>query len=307
MIIDRDKTGYASRAYADSLSEFGEVIHLKHSNGYLLKKPVPGCAGYFDAIGLYPLFFCSDWSLLQKDFEELPDTIISIGLVADPFGDFTPELLEQTFDVVNPYKKHFTVDVTREIAEIGSRHHRREARKAYRSLSVQVCENPAEFVDIWEGLYKTLRRRYSIQGIRGFSHTAFEKQLSMPEIVVHQAFHEDKIIGAQLFYQQDDVVHCHLGAVSPIGYELNAFYALDQFSFSYFSDKARRLDLGGGIGLNSGGHDGLSYYKKGWSSDLQQVYFCGRIINPEMYEMMAQKAKQVHSSYFPTYRAGEYL
>lgn len=304
--ISEKQMGYASPDYADSFAEFGERIHLKHSDGYLLKRQI-GETGLYDACGIYPLFCCLNWTELKKDLDELPSDIVSVGLVANPFGEYSEAVLKEAFEHVNPYKKHYVVDLTGDPSAIGSRHHRRTAQKARDQLSIEVCADPDAFVDTWEGLYETLRQRYSIEGIRAFSHEAFRRQLSMSEIVVHQAVYEDEIIGAQLFFcQEDRVAHCHLGAVSEIGYDLGAFYALDQFSFEYFSGKVRAVDLGGGVGIHTDEGDGLCFYKRGWSSHRQPVYFCGRIINREHYDQLVRDTGTEQSDFFPAYRDGEY-
>lgn len=298
----KDPASYGSRAYAKSLAEFGAVIHLPRCDGFLLKRNIPGTSAY-DAMGSYPLFFCQDWAAVSADLAACAEELVSVSLVADPFGDYTPEILESTFDVVNPFKQHYLVDLTTPLDTIGSRHHRREARKARNKIEVKVCSVPAEFSPAWNTLYAALSRRHAIHGIRAFSQRAFEQQLSMPGMVVHQAWFEGKLIGAQLFYMQDDVVHCHLGAVEPLGYAIGAFYALDQFSFEYFSSRARVLDLGGGTGEGSAaGEDGLSRYKYGWSSHQQPVFFCGKILQPDRYQTLSHTKE----NYFPTYRQGEF-
>ncbi len=297
--------GYASRAYAESLSEFGEIINLPRSGTYLLKRNIPG-SNLSDAMGSYPLFFCEDWSRLGEDLTNLPPDIISVALVADPFGPYTQSELEACFDVVNPFKSHYVIDLTRPVGEIGTRRHRKQARAAFKKMEVSVCEEPAKFVDDWTVLYQTLLQRHDIRGIRAFSKKAFEQQLSLPGMIVHRALFEGQVIGAQLFFQHGDVVHCHLGAVSELGYKLGAFYAMDQFSFEYFSGKAAMLDIGGGAGLVGTEKDGLSRYKKGWSSRTHPVYFCGRITNPEKYAELVSEYGQEQSRYFPAYRAGEF-
>jgi len=296
-------SGYASRAYAESLSGFGEILHLPRCGGYLLKRKIPGTTEH-DAMGCYPLFFCGNWTLLEADLAELPEELVSVALVADPFGDYSTELLESAFDVVNPYRVHYIVDLEQPIGEIGSRHHRREARKALEKVRVEVCRNPVGFSKDWIKLYQALAKRHGIRGIRAFSARAFEQQLGMPGIVVHHAYCGERLVGAQLFHIQGDVVCCHLGAVSELGYETGAFYAMDRFSFELFSGRARKLDLGGGTGLSSAGDDGLSRYKKGWSTQMRPVYFCGRIINPGRYEALSQPFGP--TNYFPVYRKGEF-
>ncbi len=300
-----NSTGYASRAYAGSLSEFGEPIHLTRCNGSLLKRKIPGTPSY-DAMGCYPLFFCEDWPGLAADLVALPKEIASVSIVADPFGNYSRELLENTFDVVNPYKEHYIVDLERPTEEIGTRHHRKQARLALKDIRVEVCKDPAGFSDHWNELYRTLAKRHGIQGIRAFSKAVFQQQLGMPEIIVHQAFCQGELVGAQLHYIQGDVVHCHLGAVSDRGYKEGAFYAMDDYAIKYFSGTARKLDLGGGAGLSGGQRDGLSLYKKGWSTETRPVFFCGRITNPRKYAALAPLQGQEKTNYFPAYRLGEF-
>jgi hypothetical protein len=298
-------TGYASRNYAYSLAEFGEPIHLPRSDGYLLKREIPGTP-FFDTMGGYPLFFCEDWSALAADLAQLPEEIVSVSQVADPFGDYSKEGLESCFDLVNPFKEHYLVDLDQSIENVGTRHHRKQACAALVDVQVEVCKDPDGFVDYWSQLYQTLTKRHNIHGIRSFSKSAFRQQLGMSEIIVHEAFYQGEIVGAQLYFIQEDVVHCHLGAVSDKGYEHGAFYAMDYFSFEYFAGKAKKLDLGGGTGLSGGRRDGLSRYKKGWSSETCPVFFCGRIVNAERYARLAPLQGQENATYFPAYRSGEF-
>lgn len=305
MPIDiKPSRGYASPDYAQSLAEFGEPIHLPRSGGNLLKRQIPGTS-YFDAMGCYPMFFCEDWSGLAEDLAELSDDIVSVSIVADPFGSYSRDLLEECFDVVNPFKLHYIVDLERDAGEIGTEHHRKAARRAFRKIRVEACKDPAGFIDGWFRLHGNLVQRYGIHGIRAFSRNAFSRQLGMPEIIVHQAFLGDEIVGAQLFFVQDGVVHCHLGAVNEKGYATGAFYALDFFSLEYFAESARTLDLGGGSGLSISSDDGLIRYKSGWSSETRPVYFCGHIANPEQYASLIS-ARKPETTYFPAYRCGEF-
>ena len=183
----------------------------------------------------------------------------------------------------------------------GSKHHRREAPE---KIQVEVCKDPAGFSGDWSKLYQALAVPHGIQGICAFSRHAFERQLAISGIVVHLAWCGGRLVGAQLFFQQDDVVHCHLGAVVDEGYETGAFYAMDRFAIDYFSGRARKLDLGGGTGFPSDGDDGLSLYKKGWASETRPVCFCGRIASHDQYEALAPPSGG--TGYFPAYREGEF-
>jgi hypothetical protein len=253
------------------------------------------------------LFFCQNWNALKEDLADLSEEVVSVGLVADPYGNYTQEQLADCFDVVNAYKVHYIADLTKPLDTLGSKHHRKIAQSALEKMEVKVCEHTERFAKGWTKLYQNLSHRHQIKGIRAFSEQAFTRQLQMPEIIVHKAMYKGEVIGAQLFFQHNDVVHCHLGAVNDLGYSLGAFYALDYYSIEYFSGKANKLDIGGGTGIfRDEKKDGLSRYKKGWSTEIRPVYFCGSITSPERYSALALVNNINKTSYFPAYRLGEF-
>jgi hypothetical protein len=292
--------------YAESLGEFGIPCELPRCKGWILERQIPGFP-YRDAMGCYPLFACQDWSQLHNDLEEIGSELVSLALVTDPFGVYEPSYLHRCFgDVVIPFKEHYVADLRRPLEDIVGRRHRKSALRALRNLQVKVCKDPAQFIDEWSVLYNGLIEKRGISGISAFSRTAFEKQLSLPGTVVLRAIHNDVTVGAQIYFVQGDVVHCHLGAASQTGYELGAIYALDFTSIEYFSDKVHWLNIGGGVGTNSDGTDGLSMYKRGWSTETRTAYFCGRIFNRERYAEIVNTRGFDVTDYFPAYRKGEF-
>jgi hypothetical protein len=298
--------GYMHPEYAQSLAEFGTPRLLPRCGGWILERRIPGFP-HQDAMGCYPLFCCRDWSQLYADLEEIGEELVSLALVTDPFGEYDTAYLHHCFkDIVIPFKEHFIVDLRRPLNEIGGKRRRKHARRALRTVQVEVCQEPIQFVETWVSLYANLIERHNIRGIRAFSRTNFAKQLSLPGVVVLQAMYEGRVIAAQLYLIQGNVVHCHLGASTEIGYEVGATYALDWFSIEYFADKARWLNLGGGAGIQSDGTDGLRQYKQGWATETRTAYFCGRIFNEDRYSEIV-RAKEIRSTnYFPAYRSGEF-
>ncbi|MDO9175745.1 MAG: hypothetical protein Q7V62_13140, partial [Actinomycetota bacterium] len=103
---------YADPNYAASLREFGTPFELARSGSWALRRAVPGTTS-FDAMGCYPLFSCRDWSQLADDLHELPDDLVSLTAITDPFGAPSADRLREAFDVVRPYKDHFLVDLDR--------------------------------------------------------------------------------------------------------------------------------------------------------------------------------------------------
>jgi hypothetical protein len=299
--------GYLHKDYANSLAEFGSLIKLPRCRGWILKRQIPDIS-YCDAMGCYPFFACRDWSQLHADIEDLRNDVICLSLVTDPFGDYDETYLHRCFeDVVTPFKKHYIIDLNRPMETYVSDHHQRYSRKALQDLYVERCQNPTEFIDDWAKLYKNLIDRHNIKGITAFSKSSFAKQLRVPGIVVFRAAVEGTTIGMLLWYVRNGVGYYHLGAYSNRGYEMRASFALFRFAIEYFTkDNLQWINLGAGAGVERNSEDGLSRFKRGWSTGTLTAYFCGRIFNHRVYESIVAKKGVADTNYFPEYRRGEF-
>lgn len=295
--------GYRSALYAEAFAEFGCPRGVGRSGGWLLQRPIAE-TGLIDAMGLYPLFCCEDWSALPQDFEESCDGWISATLVTDPLGDYDEALLKRTFDLVIPYKDHFIAETTEPLETFVSKSHRENARRALRKVTVDICEDPMAFVDDWVALYAILARRHGIDGMRAFSRVSFERQLSAPGMVMFRAALDGKTVGLDLWYVDGDIAYGHLAAFCEKGYAASASYATKWTVLNHFADKVRWIDLGGLAGLDGQGANGLAHFKTGWSNMTRRTYICGRIFNEAVYRELARGAPK--TAYFPAYRAGEY-
>lgn len=299
--------GYANPAYAKSVAEFGAPRLLPRSRGWVLERAIPGYSDR-DAMGCYPLFSCVDWSGLKADLDELADDLVAVSLVADPFGEYTYEVLRDCFgDGARPFKEHFVADLSRPIEDIVSKHHRYYSRRALGSVAIERCAVPAKFLDDWSDLYANVVERYQLRGIKAFSRRAFAMQLQIPGMVMLRATIDGETVGAHLWFAEGDVVHSHLAASSPRGYEANAAYALHWFALETFSGEARWLNFGGAAGLDAKAADGLRRFKRGWSTGTRTAYFCARIFNERKYADLVAERGMRKSSYFPAYRQGEPL
>jgi hypothetical protein len=158
-------------------------------------------------------------------------------------------------------------------------HHRYYARRALRDVEVQRCDEPARFLDEWTGLYENLVARHGLRGTQAFSRASFDRQLRVPGIVMLRAVHEGRAVAAHLWYRQGEVAHSHLAASSPRGYALMAAYALCWVALSAFADEVRWLNFGAGAGLGGDGRDGLTRFKRGWTTLTRTAFFCGRIFD----------------------------
>ena len=256
-------------------------------------------------MGPYPLFACRDWSRLPEDLEAIGDDLVSLALVADPFGGYDEDLLDKCFDVVRPFKQHFVTDLGVPRDSIVSKHHRYYARKALAEVRVEEYEEPSRVLDEWTALYADLAGRHGLKGIRAFSRESFAEQLEVPGMVVFRAVAGDETVGMHLWYVSGEVAYSHLAASSERGYGLMAAYALHWFAVEYFAGRLASLDLGAGAGLGEES-GGLSRFKKGWSTGTRTVYFCGRTFDREKYAELSHRSGVPETGYFPAYRSGEF-
>lgn len=302
-----ETTGYLHALYSESLSEFGRPRLLPECEGWILERHIPN-ASELDAMGCYPLFACSDWSRLQFDLRSIGESLISLSVVTDPFGDYDLRLLRDCFpEVASPFKEHFVVDLSRDPGTFVHPHHRRNARKALQEMCVELCENPIDHLDDWLSLYATLIARHEIRGLTTFSRGSFAKQLRVPGIVMFRATRDAATLGILLWYRQGGRAYYHLGAYSPLGYDLKASYALFSFSLDYFArQKINWLNLGAGAGAGAAVESGLSRFKRGWSTGTKTAYFCGRVFAPRKYHELVSAGKVSTTNYFPAYRTGEF-
>ena len=293
--------GYQHAAYAKSLAEFGEPRELLCAGGWLLERGVPGRAER-DAMGCYPLFCVRNWSGLSKDFTEIGPGLVSVALVTDPFGEYLPDDLRMCFDKVVDFKKHHVVDFSKPL--VISKHHKYYSRRAAVEVKVEAGPPPHGFAEEWSELYASLVRRHGLKGIKAFSRTSFEQQMKVPGMVVFRGTEHGALVGAHLWYVQQDVAYSHLAASTERGYELNCSYAIHSAVVEYFRSQVRCVNLGAGAGTSEN-QDGLTRFKAGWANCARTAYFCGRVLNPERYAELNRGMHLKETNYFPAYRGGE--
>jgi hypothetical protein len=230
--------------------------------------------------------------------------LVSVALVADPFGDYTETDLNRSFDSVVRFKEHFVVDLAKP-GPIGASHHRKSTRQALSHMDIHIAGNPVDHLDDWVRLYDRLIDRRQLKGIKAFSRAAFRQQLSLPGIVLFLASREGAVIGANIWILQNDVAYAHLLAMDDTGYRFRAAYALTHTALEYMKGRARWANLGGNPGADQRSGAGLSSFKAGWATGTRTALLCGRILQPELYAELANRTGTAGSSYFPAYRAGE--
>ncbi len=298
--------GYHHPDYASSLKEFGEAFELKQCGGWIIKRPIPGFP-FLDGIGCYPLFSCRDWKLVHLDLDNLKNDLITVSLVTDPFANIEPHDLKKSFDIVHPFKNHYIIDLSEEWENKIDRRHKQKVRKALKEVKIEICSDPAFYLDDWMRLYGSLIQRHKITGIKAFSRECFQEQLAIPGMVLILGKMDGEVVSANMVLMRNQIAYGHLAASSLKGYQVNAAYSIFWATFKYLAEQGiKYFDLGAAAGLKSQARDGLDQFKRGWTKNKQIVYFCGRIFNPEVYGEICKKKGIVETEYFPAYRMGEF-
>jgi hypothetical protein len=295
-------TGYLHANYASSLSEFGRPVQLDRSGSWIIERAIPSSAS-IDAMGCYPLFCCAAWASLKDDFSEIERGVVSLTAVADPFGDWTPEMLSELFpDLCRPYKMHNVIDLRGVEPKPLAANHLRNIRRAQDRLQIEVLAEPSRHLLDWQELYANLIARHGISGISAFSKSSFEWQFCTPGLQAIGARRGDEWVGMTLWYEQGERAYYHLGAYSEEGYELSASFGIFSAAIEFFRKRRiRYLNLG--AGLDPKGEDGLSRFKRGWANAQRPVYICGRIFDREAYVALKPPRNVDHATaFFPAYR-----
>lgn len=298
--------GYQGEAYARTFHEYGIAQELSHSRGWLLQRNIRD-SGYVDAMGLYPLFSCVDWSALEPDLLEYQGQLVSVALVADPLGAHTPAMLARTFpDVSVPFKEHLVIDFTKDWKSTIDSHHIRNIRYANKRVAVERLGNAADGTEDWIRLYDVLIARHGIKGLTAFSPHHFEALLKLPDIRGYRAVSNNQTVGMLLWMLQGDAAYYHLGAYNEDGYASKASYALFDVALSELAMEGFHWASLGGAAGTAGGESGLSRFKEGWANARKTAYFCGRILKGSVYHELTKTRNCQYSGYFPAYRDGEF-
>ena len=159
----------------------------------------------------------------------------------------------------------------------------------------------------WVALYSNLSARHHITGIATFSSQAFFTQMKTPGMHAFKAEVDGEIVGMSLWYTQENIAYYHLAAYSPLGYQFKASFAMFWKVIEYFANmNVSWLALGSGAGVKEK-NDGLTRFKRGWSTDTRTAYFCGKIFDKRIYQELINHHNQQSTDYFPAYRLGEFI
>lgn len=302
-----DETGYGDPAYAVAMAMDGTPIQLPGSGGWLIERAIAS-GELRDAMAPYPFLVCRDWRALHDDISALGERLVSIMAITDPLADTTEDQLKQCFNhVVRPYKPHFVIDLGQSPESFVDPHHRGCAKRALKRLVVERCNNPESWRAEWIGLYECLVRRHEIRGPGRLTTVATAKLFGVSGLDLFRARRDGRTVGMIITLTHDRNVYFHLGAYNEEGYRTLASYALVWSVIQHFAGSGlEMLNIGAGAGAFNSGSDGLTAFKRGWSSSTRMTYFCGHIGQRKAYDLLSAACPESADSFFPPYRVGEF-
>jgi hypothetical protein len=299
-------TGYQHGDYARSFADTATPRPLARCGGWLLERDTPALP-LRDAMGCYPLFACTDWAGLREDVDALAGDVVSLVLVADPFGPRDAAQLAPAFDRVAEYKPHFTCDLELPASTTLPRVHRRNTERARERLQLETCTTPLDFLDEWVALYRGLEARHGIAGVRSFSRECLRRQMGVPGLAMFRAVLDGATVGLHQWMVHGDVAYGHLGATSAAGYAHHAAYALYWHAREHFRGRVRWLDLGATPGAPDDPGDGLARFKRGFATGSRPAWLCTRVFDPVRYNALrAATGSPATTNHFPGYRSGDF-
>ena len=296
---------YGHKNYALSFQEKFQARKLARAGAWLLVRKIRNVE-LFDLISVYPFSPCDNWQAFSDDLNQLQHTEnpVTLSMVIDPLNVPDTVPLKSLFNhVAKPFKQHFLVDFSTDpFASIAS-HHKRNARKAFRNLTIEFCDDPHAYADDWVRLYRKLIQRHQIHGIAAFSDTMLRKQLDTPGLEMVRAEFRGRTVGICLWMRNRCHAWYHLAAYSTKGYELGASFALFYESLHHFArEGVEILNLGGGAGATAQ-EDGLTRFKRGWCNRTDDAWFCGHVFDSKRYHALVESTGSEKSAFFPAYRA----
>ena len=257
--------GYADPAYAAALARRRGAAGLPRCGGSLLVRPTPDAA---DPRRDRPLPAVRVRGLVgpgARISTMLRDQLVSVSLVADPFGGWTAEGLRACFpDLMAPFKEHHVVDLGADAPASARTTAATRARRCATS-TWRSSTRPADLLDDWIALYDNLVRRHEITRHRGVLARGVRGAVRgpRPRRAARLGGGRDRRRHALVRpRRRRRTTTC--GAYSERGYELKASFALFATALEHFA--AARASpgssLGAGAGVGDGAGDGLDRFKR---------------------------------------------
>lgn len=253
---------------------FGAQDYGVYGADYLVKTPI-GDSGLYDLTNCYPFAstYPLEWSTLP---DEDPNLVCSYW-VTNP----TAPKPDWWADIVKECNEHYIVD-NYDYSKIPE-NHKRNIKKNLASVSVETIIPSGDTLaqaQLFYWLYSNLKERHKIEGLADFTLAQINYMLETPGCILFKAVdtHTGVPLGMAIFYAGYYCSYYWLAAYSEVGYERNVGFILMHEALTKLDKLGFNL-----VVLGAGRGEGLSRYKRGFSSYSKKNYIALNIHNKEAY------------------------
>ena len=264
---------FCSEKYIEAFKE-GDVtpMAVPEWGTYVLIRGGQGGQGPKQATGLEPCASLDPGCDLRGGLDRLKHAGVgSLSLITDPLWQPPLEALQETFNLCRPLKLNFIIDRKKGV-RIRKRH-RNRINKARNQCQVETVRLTDHFETWWQ-LYESLVSGKQIKESSSRFH--FEKLAELDELTTIAVRLDGEITAMTLWVRYRDKLYFHSSACSEKGYEAFATHAAYDEAIKIFED-CRYVNLGATIGFVDS-NQGLAEFKRGFSNDTLQNYFCSAIL-----------------------------
>jgi hypothetical protein len=295
--------GYLSQEYAFSFREFGEVINLPRSGLPLIKRKIND--HLHDYVGLYPLSFCKDWSLVGDDLDLLRGNEgVSVVFVTEPFAERVVQSSLAGWTLCRPYKNNVVVNLMEDWKGKRTKKVRWETKRGRRLQQIQVVPGTSSQAELFWSLYWLSANRHKMGQMQRMSLKMIAEQLDVEGSFITLASNETGFHGAMIFYNQGETAYLHLMGLSETAYSIGTTYAMWDASFEFLkSTGCKRVSVGGAAGLIDDESDGLFRFKQKWSEVRATTFICGEVLDEVKYRELVKLSGNSEGMFFPAYRS----
>ena len=306
-----------------------EVFTFNHPLGTIkhlfIKREVPiRISGelYYDIVTPYgyggPVIMCSEDAKKDKLVQAFKKAFQQYCLeqkIISEFVRFHP-VLNNAKDFTDCYEVIFTRktvgtnlrDYEDPVQSEFSKSTRKNIRHAMRNgVDYRVTVNP-ENLDLFKEIYHINMKRIGADTYYYFDEAYFSKCLEFfgEKIVLVEALYEDRVIGAELHFFYNNIIHTHLSGTLSEFHHLSPVYVMTYGIAAWGKENGADLVHAGG-GTSNKLDDTLYLFKKKFGQNTEFEFYVGRKVwNQAVYDKVCTAAGTIYETeFFPVYRAKE--
>lgn len=182
---------------------------------------------------------------------------------------------------------------------------RKRIRKALKDgVTYRITINPSN-LDEFQDIYLTTMKRVGAENFYFFDKQYFSKIIDNlgEHLIIVEAIYDSQVIGAEMHFHTDSVIHTHLSGTVDGFNHLSPVYVMTYAIVEWAKEHGVEYIHSGG-GVNPGPDDSLYVFKKRFGKNTEFDYYVGnKVWNEQIYQQLNQLTNtDTESELFPAYR-----